>query len=75
MNREQITIFGEAEDDVVGQMLAVCGKSPVAHAVLCADSHLGYSVPVGGVVAYEGRICVNGVGFDIACGNKAGCSP
>jgi tRNA-splicing ligase RtcB len=71
MNREQITIFGEAEDDVVGQMLAVCGKSPVAHAVLCADSHLGYSVPVGGVVAYEGRICVNGVGFDIACGNKA----
>jgi len=47
MNREQITIFGEAEDDVVGQMLAVCGKSPVAHAVLCADSHLGYSVPVG----------------------------
>jgi tRNA-splicing ligase RtcB len=38
---------------------------------LCADSHVGYTVPVGGVVAYEGRICVNGVGFDIACGNKA----
>ncbi len=71
MNRDQIKIFGEAEDEVVGQMLAVCERSPVEHAVLCADSHLGYSVPVGGVVAYEGRVCVNGVGFDIACGNKA----
>ena len=36
-----------------------------------ADHHIGYSVPIGGVIAYEGRICVNGVGFDIACGNKA----
>ena len=36
-----------------------------------ADGHLGYSVPVGGVVAYRDFINVNGVGFDIACGNKA----
>lgn len=35
------------------------------------DHHLGYSVPVGGVVAYDKAINVNGVGFDIACGNKA----
>ncbi len=41
------------------------------YAALMADHHIGYSVPVGGVIAYEGRICVNGVGFDIACGNKA----
>jgi tRNA-splicing ligase RtcB len=41
------------------------------HAALMADHHLGYSVPVGGVVAYKQYINVNGVGFDIACGNKA----
>jgi tRNA-splicing ligase RtcB (3'-phosphate/5'-hydroxy nucleic acid ligase) len=28
-------------------------------------------VPIGGVVAYEDSISPSGVGFDIACGNKA----
>ena len=41
------------------------------YVALMADHHIGYSVPVGGVVAYERAINVNGVGFDIACGNKA----
>jgi tRNA-splicing ligase RtcB len=36
-----------------------------------ADHHLGYSMPIGGVVAYENAISPSGVGFDIACGNKA----
>src|SRR5699024_5096365 len=40
-------------------------------AVLCADVHYGYSQPVGGVVVYDGQISPSGVGFDIACGNKA----
>jgi RNA-splicing ligase RtcB len=46
-------------------------KYEPVYEALMADHHLGYSVPVGGVIAYEGKICVNGVGFDIACGNKA----
>jgi tRNA-splicing ligase RtcB len=36
-----------------------------------ADHHKGYAVPIGGVVAYRDRISPSGVGFDIACGNKA----
>lgn len=36
-----------------------------------ADHHLGYAVPIGGVVAYKDKISPSGVGFDIACGNKA----
>lgn len=36
-----------------------------------ADHHLGYAVPIGGVVAYDGRVSPSGVGYDIACGNKA----
>jgi len=36
-----------------------------------ADHHLGYAVPIGGVVAYKDQVSPSGVGFDIACGNKA----
>lgn len=67
----KIKVFGEPEAQTVEQMENVIRAGGVEHAVLCADSHLGYSVPVGGVVAYDRMICVNGVGFDIACGNKA----
>lgn len=38
---------------------------------LMADHHVGYGVPIGGVVAYRHRISSSGVGYDIACGNKA----
>jgi tRNA-splicing ligase RtcB (3'-phosphate/5'-hydroxy nucleic acid ligase) len=67
-----IFCFGTPEEEVINQMKAVAEHDiKPNHSVLCADSHIGYSVPVGGVVAYEGHINVNGVGFDIACGNKA----
>jgi tRNA-splicing ligase RtcB (3'-phosphate/5'-hydroxy nucleic acid ligase) len=39
--------------------------------VICADGHLGYAQPVGGVIAYEKQISISGVGFDIGCGNMA----
>jgi tRNA-splicing ligase RtcB (3'-phosphate/5'-hydroxy nucleic acid ligase) len=43
----------------------------VVGGVLCADGHLGYAQPVGGVIAYEKQISISGVGFDIGCGNMA----
>jgi tRNA-splicing ligase RtcB (3'-phosphate/5'-hydroxy nucleic acid ligase) len=46
-------------------------RSQAERSVLCADFHLGYSVPIGGVVAHKNAINVSGVGYDIACGNKA----
>ena len=48
-----------------------CLKSGGVKGVLCADGHKGYAQPVGGVIAYKDRISISGVGFDIACGNKA----
>jgi len=36
-----------------------------------ADHHKGYAVPIGGVVAYRGKVSPSGVGYDIGCGNKA----
>ena len=38
---------------------------------LMADHHLGYSMPIGGVIAYDGAVSPSGVGYDIACGNMA----
>lgn len=38
---------------------------------LSADHHLGYSMPIGGSIAYPEHISPSGVGYDIGCGNKA----
>lgn len=73
MRREgKITIFGEDhESQCLDQMRKICEDDRVVSAVLCGDGHIGYSVPVGGVVSYRNHINVNGVGYDIGCGNKA----
>jgi tRNA-splicing ligase RtcB len=42
-----------------------------SRSVLCADHHPGYSQPIGGAVGYTDHISPSGVGYDIACGNKA----
>lgn len=63
---------GEAPDEKALSQLATCLTDERAVAgALMADHHLGYSMPIGGVVAYDGAISPSGVGFDIACGNKA----
>jgi len=63
-------VWGEPDTESVNQMTEAM-KHDAVYGALMADHHIGYSVPIGGVLAYESRICVNGVGFDIACGNKA----
>lgn len=38
------------------------------HTALMPDAHIGYGMPIGGVLALEGAICPNAVGVDIGCG-------
>lgn len=64
-----IPIWGVEDPAAVTQILN-CKKEAVG-AALMADHHVGYAVPIGGVVAYEDKISPSGVGYDIACGNKA----
>jgi len=64
-----ITTFGELDDRALSQLRNCAAKAD--YAVLCADHHVGYSQPIGGVVAYRDHISPSGVGFDISCGNKA----
>jgi tRNA-splicing ligase RtcB len=64
-------VFGEADDRTQAQMRSMLSAEDGARGVLCADNHLGYGMPIGGVVAYRNHVSPNGVGFDIACGNCA----
>src|SRR5580700_6160061 len=67
----EIKIFGDHDARTKAQMARCMQYGSVAGGVLCADGHLGYAQPVGGVIAYEEHVSVSGVGFDIACGNMA----
>jgi tRNA-splicing ligase RtcB len=69
--RSPLRIFGEHEESTVAQMRNCMAVGNVVAGVVCADGHLGYAQPVGGVIAYEGQISISGVGFDIGCGNLA----
>ncbi len=66
-----IKVWGDAQEGAVKQMEALVKYGNVYDAALMADHHLGYSQPIGGVVAYRNQVSPSGVGFDIACGNKA----
>ena len=65
-----IPVWGTPVDASALSQIKTCAKSAV-HCALMADHHKGYAVPIGGVVAYEDAISPSGVGYDIACGNKA----
>jgi tRNA-splicing ligase RtcB len=67
----EIRIFGDHDDRTREQMARCMEHGSVVGGVLCADGHLGYAQPVGGVVAYAEHVSVSGVGFDIGCGNMA----
>ena len=67
---DDIRVFGDPVDPGALEQIRRCRKDARA-AVLMADHHLGYAVPIGGVVVYEDAVSPSGVGFDIGCGNKA----
>ena len=66
---DNIPVWGTPIDEAVRQMKN-CAKKAEACALM-ADHHQGYAVPIGGVVAYKDYVSPSGVGYDIACGNKA----
>jgi tRNA-splicing ligase RtcB (3'-phosphate/5'-hydroxy nucleic acid ligase) len=66
---DNIPVWGNHEANTLEQA-KLCARS-ADYMALMADGHLGYGVPIGGVIASENRISPTAVGFDIACGNKA----
>src|SRR3954451_5608077 len=71
MQPAEVKLFGQHDDPTLAQIRRCASNDAARGAVLCADGHLGYAVPIGGVVAYEQKISPSGVGYDIGCGNKA----
>lgn len=69
--RENFPVWGEHDEETLRQLVTCARAGSAPAAALMADGHKGYSQPIGGVVAYERYISPSGVGFDIACGNKA----
>lgn len=67
---DDIPIWGDPVDPGALAQIQTCART-AAYAAMMADHHKGYAVPIGGVVAYENAISPSGVGYDIACGNKA----
>ena len=67
---DDIPIWGDPVDEGALSQIKTCKRTAAAVALM-GDHHKGYAVPIGGVVAYEDKISPSGVGYDIACGNKA----
>lgn len=59
--------------DAVYQQLRNLANHPLARKWVCAmpDFHVGYGMPIGGVMATKGGVIPNAVGVDIGCGMVA----
>ncbi|SFT18891.1 RtcB family protein [Paenibacillus sp. BC26] len=66
-----VRVWGNPDPGAMSQAKTCAEHGNVVQALLMADHHKGYSQPIGGVVVYDGQLSPSGVGYDIACGNKA----
>lgn len=64
-----IPVFGEPDEGALRQ-IRNCSRHALAVALM-ADNHLGYGVPIGGVMGVVGGVSPTAVGYDQGCGNKA----
>ncbi|MEA2219393.1 MAG: hypothetical protein QOJ35_2019, partial [Solirubrobacteraceae bacterium] len=71
MTEIPIAVRGDIEQRAIDQLRRCAEAGDALAGVICADGHVGYSQPIGGAVAYPDHISPSGVGYDVACGNKA----
>jgi tRNA-splicing ligase RtcB len=63
-------------DDAARKQMAIACRLPVAvRGAQMPDGHVGYGLPIGGVLATEGAVIPYGVGVDIACRMKLSILP
>lgn len=53
--------------ETLEQMALACSLPIAVAGALMPDAHIGYGLPIGGVLATEGSVIPYGVGVDIAC--------
>ena len=60
--------WGEDLEPQAVKQMEQASRLPIAYrGALMADAHLGYGLPIGGVLATEGAVIPYAVGVDIAC--------
>jgi tRNA-splicing ligase RtcB (3'-phosphate/5'-hydroxy nucleic acid ligase) len=60
----------EIDESSHAQMRQACGLPVAVGAALMADAHVGYGLPIGGVLACDNAVIPYAVGVDIACRMK-----
>src|SRR5688572_17261145 len=64
-------VWGEGlEPDAIKQMANACSLPVAAAGALMPDAHVGYGLPIGGVLATHNAVIPYAVGVDIACRMK-----
>lgn len=58
------------DEAAIGQMKQACALPVAAYGALMADAHVGYGLPIGGVLALDNAVAPYAVGVDIACRMK-----
>ncbi|MGH9176300.1 MAG: RtcB family protein, partial [Vicinamibacterales bacterium] len=68
-----VRVWGDPIDEraVAQAVRCLTSDDSAVSAALMADHHVGYSQPIGGVIAYVDAVSPSGVGYDIGCGNNA----
>jgi len=66
---KSLAIWGEDGIEVaaIDQMKRAMEIPPAVQGALCPDAHLGYGIPIGGVLALDNAVSPFSVGVDIAC--------
>lgn len=64
-----LPVWGDPIDPDALRQIKNC-QSFADRVAMMADHHVGYSVPIGGVLAFSEHVSPSGVGYDIGCGNK-----
>ncbi len=63
-------IWGTHDDGTMRQLRAAARLPCAVQTALLPDGHVGYGLPIGGVLALENAVCPYAVGVDIACRMK-----
>jgi tRNA-splicing ligase RtcB len=58
----------DLEGEALAQAKAIASLPFARHVAVMADAHVGFGMPIGGVLATENQILPYGVGGDIGCG-------
>src|SRR3954454_17750574 len=63
-----LEIRGDVDQRAVEERARCAEAGDAVRAALVADGHVGYSQPIGGVVAYPEHLSVSGAGYDLGSG-------